>query len=229
MTCKICAAVLPIREGKKKSDVMFCSDKCRGIDYHNRRVVKAMKKLTDFGFEYISGDYITSHSKISVRNPRCGHTFDVQYNNLFTNPNYCPACGNAIKYKKLSARNKLGCPPKAKAKWDAYNEKQRLDAIARRQSPEWNDWQMYAYIARSKSFSNYTKHTDKIDPNRIRSPEFHIDHIVPVSYCFKNNIPVELCYSVENLTMSSAKENCGRKDKLNERAIELLEKWNINQ
>jgi hypothetical protein len=225
MTCPICSAELPKRGDRKKSDLKFCGDACRSIGYHRKRANKAIQRVIDFGFEYLSGEYTHHHSYLQVKNPRCGHEFEVRWSNLFTNPDYCPTCGDALRRKKTSERNKLGINPKSLAKWHARNQKSHEDAIARRDSPEWAEWQKYGYIVRSKSLMTYRKNIDIIDPDRIRSSQHHIDHIVPVSYCFKNKIPAEFCYSLENLTMATVLENCGRKDRLNDAAKALLVKW----
>lgn len=98
-------------------------------------------------------------------------------------------------------------------------------AQERRLTPEWQEWSHFSFLVRSSTLKNYRKHIDIIDPNRIRSHYYHIDHIIPIGYCFKHNIPAELCSSVENLTMTEAKRNCGRRDGINDEGKALLLKW----
>lgn len=53
----------------------------------------------------------------------------------------------------------------------------------------------------------------------------HIDHIVPREYGFKNNIPVELIASKENLQILTRQDNIDKGDKITTKAKELLQKW----
>jgi len=54
---------------------------------------------------------------------------------------------------------------------------------------------------------------------------FHWDHIVPISYGFKKNIPIEQICSEDNIQKLPAKENLSKSSKLTESAIKVLEKW----
>jgi hypothetical protein len=56
---------------------------------------------------------------------------------------------------------------------------------------------------------------------------FHIDHIVPISYGYKNNINPQLIGSIDNLVLIGFKENTKKGTKLNEKAKELLKNWGI--
>lgn len=53
----------------------------------------------------------------------------------------------------------------------------------------------------------------------------HIEHIVPVSYGEKHNIPAELIGSLENLTMLDRHENMRKGRNLSASSRELLKKW----
>jgi len=58
-----------------------------------------------------------------------------------------------------------------------------------------------------------------------RNWEFQLDHIVPVSYGFENNIPVNLISSIENLQMLTRFENMMKSNKITDEAKLLLKKW----
>lgn len=55
--------------------------------------------------------------------------------------------------------------------------------------------------------------------------KYDIDHIVPISYGYKNNIPAELIGSIENLRIISNKENLIKNNKITEDAIKILDIW----
>ncbi len=53
----------------------------------------------------------------------------------------------------------------------------------------------------------------------------HIEHIVPISYGEKHNIPPCLIGSIENLIMLSHEDNMKKGRKLTKDSIRLLKKW----
>lgn len=55
--------------------------------------------------------------------------------------------------------------------------------------------------------------------------KYDIDHIVPISYGYKNRIPAELIGSIENLRIISNKENLIKNNKITEDAIKILDIW----
>lgn len=70
----------------------------------------------------------------------------------------------------------------------------------------------YAIVRRVTEWS-YTTNIDDIDPERIRSNEFHIDHMVSVCYGFQNNIQPYIIGDITNLRMmdrtSNIQKYCG--------------------
>lgn len=54
---------------------------------------------------------------------------------------------------------------------------------------------------------------------------YHLDHIVPISYGFKHNIPTSLISSIENLRFIPKEDNMNKKDILYDESITLLIKW----
>ena len=54
---------------------------------------------------------------------------------------------------------------------------------------------------------------------------YHLDHIVPISYGRKHNIPPELIASLSNLRFISRKANLKKKANLIEEAKTLLKEW----
>ena len=70
----------------------------------------------------------------------------------------------------------------------------------------------YAIVRRVTDWS-YTTNIDLIDPDRTRSNEFHIDHMVSVCYGYQNNIQPYIIGDITNLRMldrsSNSKKYCG--------------------
>lgn len=57
--------------------------------------------------------------------------------------------------------------------------------------------------------------------------EYDLEHIVPVSYGFKNQIDIGLIASLDNLRMMEHDANMLKRDRLTEDSIALLKKWGI--
>lgn len=55
--------------------------------------------------------------------------------------------------------------------------------------------------------------------------KYDIDHIVPISYGYKNQLPAELIGSIENLRIISNKENLIKNNKITDDAIKILDIW----
>lgn len=53
----------------------------------------------------------------------------------------------------------------------------------------------------------------------------HVDHIVPVLYCFKNKIAPEVCASPENLQILKEQDNYDKRHSIIKEAKEIIDKW----
>lgn len=58
-----------------------------------------------------------------------------------------------------------------------------------------------------------------------RGADYHLDHIVPVRYGYKKQIPIELMASAENLQILSKTDNIKKGNKITNDALILLKKW----
>lgn len=105
----------------------FCDVNCQQtITDAKANEEKAALKLNTFGdVEYISG-YQGSHSQVKVRNKNCGCFFEATYLNLFTNKDYCPIHGVALRTKYLTTLMKDGLSIDSKAKRKATFEAIRV-------------------------------------------------------------------------------------------------------
>ena len=61
-----------------------------------------------------------------------------------------------------------------------------------------------------------------------RGKDYHIDHIIPISYGYKYNINPSFIGSLDNLQLISKKENFSKNLKVTEQTKEILLKFNID-
>lgn len=162
-----------------------------------------IQKIKDKGFTILS-EYDGNQRfgvKVTVRNNSCGHEFNTDPRNLGNKQVNCPRCNKSEKIKRLNA-----------------NSKER--------SVEWQKtadiWDRYRHRVYMATRSAYHKHKTEINPTNLprglagEEGAYHLDHIVPVRWCFEHYVPVELCAHPSNLRMVSWLENLGTKDKLKE-------------
>jgi hypothetical protein len=57
--------------------------------------------------------------------------------------------------------------------------------------------------------------------------EYHIDHIVPIIYGYKNNIPAKVIGNILNLRMLYYTENIEKSNKMTNDSFKVLEKLNL--
>lgn len=91
---------------------------------------------------------------------------------------------------------------------------------------ERSEWEHYSQIVRSMTEQQYRKNKDKINPSNYKrgTHHYHLDHIIPLWYGFKNNIDPYKISKIKNLRMVWWKENLTRyKTKLSAEETLLLE------
>jgi transcription elongation factor Elf1 len=144
--------------------------------------------------------HITTH-KIKFKNVKCGHTFETQPGNVLHRNINCPTCGKEERTKNIND-------------WSKQNSEKWKET-----APEWKVYQSKVWSLTRKT---YNKHKDKINPNDLprgkagQKGAYHLDHIVPIRYCFEHSIPEEICAHPDNLQMLGWRENVGSRDKLKE-------------
>lgn len=139
--------------------------------------------------------------KVKFKNLECGHEFETYPGNVLHKGIDCPICGKEERTKNINDWSK-------------------------RNSEEWSktatEWQLYKSTVSSLTRKNYIKNKNKINPNNLPQGKagvegaYHLDHIVPIRYCFEHNIPEEICAHPDNLQMLNWRENVGSRDKLKE-------------
>ena len=91
---------------------------------------------------------------------------------------------------------------------------------------EIDNYKKYCKKVRSLTLINYNKYKDILDPNRLKSREFHLDHIYSVCDGYKNNIDPIIISSIVNLRIISQKENSTKSSKSFIKLDELLKLFN---
>jgi len=147
------------------------------------------------------GDMNSTALNVNVRNKQCGHTFTSTSKNLLTRDVVCPICNKEEKIKRLNANSK--------ARSVEYHKTADL-------------WDSYRHRVYMKTRSTYHKHKAIINPTNLprgkagREGAYHLDHIVPVRWCFEHDVPAEICADHTNLQMLHWNDNVGSRDKLKE-------------
>lgn len=147
---------------------------------------------------------------LPVTQQKCGHTFISTVINLLSTDMTCSICGKEERTTHIN-------------KWSLAN------------SEEWKKtadiWQMYKSKVTKLSRISYKKNKEKINPNNLPTGRagtegaYHIDHIVPMRYCFINYVPEEICAHPDNLQMLGWRDNIGSRDKLKEYVPDIFKEF----
>lgn len=191
----------------KKTGMIGCPQ-CTGNQKYESQRNQNLQTLKDRGFivhtKYDgrrgnSRNSITIH--IDVTNTNCGHRFETDTKNLLSKNVNCPICNKQTKISRLNNNSKA-----RSVEWQ-------------KTADEWDRYRHQVYMA---TRSTYRKHKIIINPLDLprgkagQEGAYHLDHIVPVRYCFKHQIPVDVCSHYTNLQMLKWNDNIGSKDKLKE-------------
>lgn len=147
---------------------------------------------------------------VVVRNSVCGHTFVSSAVNLLTRDIECTVCGKRERSGKLTQTS--------------YNRSKEWQKTA-------TDWKIYKSQVTKLTRKNYRDNKSTINPNNLPTGKagtdgaYHVDHIVPIRYCFDNGIPEEVCAHFTNLQMLGWRENVGSRDKLKDNVPAIFETW----
>lgn len=160
-----------------------------------------IQNIVSRGFEILSeyDDMQPLNDKFTVRNIKCGHIFNTRTKNIISRNINCPICNTKRKREVFQQLNK-----------DRQAEYQ-LTA---------SDWNIYRHEVYQLTRETYKHNKQIINPNNLFRGRagvdgaYHLDHLVPVRYCFDNNIPPKLCAHASNLQMLHWNDNIGFRDKL---------------
>jgi len=182
----------------------------RETDRKNISRANNISRVKSRGLEIISdwsGQLVTDAPKesipidVTVKNIKCGHTFTSSSKNLLSRNVSCPICAREYKNGVITASSK------------ARSKHWALSA---------SEWKKYRSEVTKLTRISYRSHHPVINPSSLPAGRagtegaYHLDHIVPVRYCFDNNIPAEICSHWSNLQMLNWRDNVGSRDKLKE-------------
>ena len=85
----------------------------------------------------------------------------------------------------------------------------------------------YRHRVQQYAETQYARHKYTIDPNGIRSKDYHLDHIYSVSDGFIHDVPINIISDISNLRLISATENLA-KNKSSHKTLEALYEDVIN-
>lgn len=183
----------------KVREALMCDKRTQNLHTLQER---GLEVISDYNGQYVKN--IPGESvplDVTVKNTTCGHTFTASSKNLLTRGVVCPVCAREYKNSVLAASSKS-------------------------RSEEWqktaSEWKLYKSTATKLTRTAYNQNKAIINPNDLPTGRagtdgaYHIDHIVPIRYCFDNNIPADVCAHHTNLQMLGWRENVGSRDKLKE-------------
>ena len=154
-----------------------------------------------------------NHRKWRVVTPCCGTTYEpliLTIRSMLDRRGIipCAVCGGKERMKKA---------------FDSYIEIHGIDY-------DLNDFQDYSRKARGLSDQTYAIYQSIINPDNLTRGivENHLDHKIPILWCFRNKIPPELAASVLNLQMLPYDENIRKLAKIPEDPMSVLTGGIIN-
>ena len=125
----------------------------------------------------------------------------------------------AIHLDKIIASQRRIYKSKSLEWWIAFDEERDLDnRIATSKKNEFQSYRSKVVRLTKLNVKNLPEFNSH-DPNI-----YHIDHIVPCWYGFKNKIPPEVIASVMNLQVIPAQENMRKGAKMTNKSKEVLKK-----
>lgn len=183
-----------------------CNTAKRENRYKVRRKV-ALESLQQRGIQVLTPGYDgryhivdnQTYTKVLVKNLNCGHIFECSPCNLLTMEVECGICGPQKRVEVLTRWSK------------ANSTKWKLTAT---------QWQKYKATVSALTRVQYRDFKLFINPQdlptgRAGTPgAYHIDHVVPVRYCFDNDIPESVCADHSNLQMIDWRANIGSRNHL---------------
>jgi hypothetical protein len=178
----------------KKWGIIGCPDCTRSKRYAPSRD-KNIKQLEKMGFKLLS-EYTHIHCYITVINLNCGcgRPFKTKANNLLNGVSYCRPCNDEKKRELFINFNRIRSEKSLKKLrgFKRYRKQVRL-------------------LSEDVYNNNKNEFTNEGELIRGRN-KYHLDHIIPITFCYRNNIPEELCAHIDNLRLLSENENIFKKN-----------------
>ena len=136
-------------------------------------------------------------TKLTFYNENCGHTFERFPGYVIDGNTDCIICGVKERTKNI-------------IKWSKTNSDKWRETAT--------EWETYKSKVYEFTRLNYKKNKKQINPTNLPRGKagvdgaYHLDHKVPVRFCFENGIPPVVCADPSNLQMVGWKENIGSRN-----------------
>jgi hypothetical protein len=172
-----------------------CNDK-RKVKRKNLYQQRNIQVLKTRGIEILSNftGLHTTITKLKFINHNCGHTFETYPGNVINRGTDCIICGKQKRMEPLT-------------KWSKENSKRWRETAS--------EWQKYKATVGALTRQTYKIYKKQINPlNLFRGKAgvegaHHLDHVVPIRFCFENDIPPKICADSSNLQMLGWRDNVG--------------------
>lgn len=189
--CDVCnhewvSTLVSIKQLIRKHGTNGCI-KCKHERLYNEKRQDVIKQINE-RFTILS-DYDgqqTTTQTITVRSKKCNHVFNSAPGNLIHRDVECPVCNIEKKRQTLQQCNE---------------ERSR---IYQETADEWGLYRHEVYRLTRISYKHHKSTINPFDLPRGKAGQrgaYHLDHIIPVRYCFEHNIPAEVCAHFDNLQM----------------------------
>lgn len=187
-TCDVC---------KKVEETFSKSNTCAACARKNKQAILAVneiQELTSYGYTVLSGPTLDNHghNKYTVLTPCCNKEYEplmLTVRSMMQRRGIppCSSCGGKERMSKA---------------FTAYLEEYGVDY-------DLEKFDDYSKIVRGFTEKTYQRWKHIINPSNLQRgyANWHLDHKVPVLWCFKNGVLPELAGSVLNLQMLRFDEN----------------------
>ncbi len=194
--CLLCGDVFKAtpksKMGNYKKHGMIGCPKCTKRETYKDENISMRNRLIDLGFEFT--EFNTKLDEIEARNTNCecGRWWKTKPTYLLSERSFCRPCNDDKKRKRFDELNK-----------------ERFQFICANHK----SFQNYKKLVRHHSEKNYKKYIDTINPDNLprgrvgQEGVYNLDHIVSQAFCWKMNIPAEVCGDISNLRMLDAMKN----------------------
>ena len=172
--------------------------KCVAKERYKDDVERIQNQLKDMGY-ILHEEYKTNKTPTLLSNSNCcNRPYRTRLDFVLQGNSICRPCNDDAKRKRLEEANELRYK----------NAAARLHGCA-----------LYRLTVRHLSEKAYTANINKLNPKgkiRKRSGQkgVHLDHIVPIVWCFRNNIPEDICSHPDNLRIINSRWNAKKWSKL---------------
>jgi hypothetical protein len=165
-----------------------------------KRIEEKFEILSEWNGGYGTGQQTYEEKiDITVRNKECGHVFTSKASNLLGREVNCPECNRIEKIRKFQQHN-------------IDRHEKYLETAS--------DWKVYKSEVIMLTNRVYRENRDIINPNNLPrglagvEGAYHLDHVLPIRYCFEEGIGVEECACVDNLQILDWRDNLVKSSKV---------------